>query len=447
MLENLNSKSDYEVRINKVLIYINKNISKNLSIEKLASVACFSPSHFHKIFKEIVGETQTDYIKRIRLEKAAQALLHDPAISITDVALDFGFSSSATFARSFKDYFGMSASEFRQESKNKIDSETFIKSFENHFGMDESLLEDVEKKSKQFKHPFLTNYGPEEYNGNQEIWSITQDDRGVMFFGNNGSSIVEYDGIDWKVISISSNGHVFSIDIDLNDNLYIGGEDEFGFLERMGQYEYNSLARDYCDKEIIGKVCKVVSSINGTYFQTERFIYWWSDNILSKIESDSAFLNMSKIRNKVYVFQKNKGIYYIKNDKLVLFKELVEDYDDVKILLPFGYEKILLLTKEEGFIVDENTIENFDTQIEEFLKKSEINYGVVLPQGLIAIATKKGGVVIIDELGKIKYIINKNNGLRDDNINTLFVDRQNALWLGLNNGISRIQESNFFTRI
>jgi AraC family transcriptional regulator len=106
-------REEYVSRINRVIDYIQRNIDKNLSLEELAGVANFSRFHFHRIFAGMVGETLNQFIQRIRVERAATQLLSNPKKSITEIALDCGFSGSAAFARAFKDFFGMSASQWR----------------------------------------------------------------------------------------------------------------------------------------------------------------------------------------------------------------------------------------------------------------------------------------------------------------------------------------------
>ena len=114
-------KEEYRARINRVMDFIEKNLDQDLSLNQLAQVANFSPFHFHRIFRAMVGEPLMQFILRIRLEKAATQLLFHPKKSITEIALDCGFSSSATFARAFKDKFLCSASDYRkkQNSKNR----------------------------------------------------------------------------------------------------------------------------------------------------------------------------------------------------------------------------------------------------------------------------------------------------------------------------------------
>ncbi len=106
-------KEEYIFRINKVIDYIDSNIESELTLEDISRIANFSPFHFHRIFKSIVGESLNKYIQRIRIEKAASQLIYYPTKSITEIAYDCGFSSSQFFARVFKEYFTISARDWR----------------------------------------------------------------------------------------------------------------------------------------------------------------------------------------------------------------------------------------------------------------------------------------------------------------------------------------------
>jgi AraC family transcriptional regulator len=106
-------RAEYIGRINRVLDYIETHLSEPLPLVRLAEVARFSPFHFHRIFSALVGETLSSFIQRVRAERAAMLLLANPGRAITEIALDCGFSGSATFARVFKELFGMSASDWR----------------------------------------------------------------------------------------------------------------------------------------------------------------------------------------------------------------------------------------------------------------------------------------------------------------------------------------------
>ncbi len=112
---------EYVNRINRALDYIDSNLSNSITLNDVAEAANFSRFHFHRIFSAMIGETLNQYIQRLRLEKAATLLVTYPGRSVTDIAFDTGFSGSDTFARSFKKFFNVSASEWRKNMQN-VDS-------------------------------------------------------------------------------------------------------------------------------------------------------------------------------------------------------------------------------------------------------------------------------------------------------------------------------------
>ena len=110
----LSSRKEYEYRIHKVLDFIEQNITLKLTLTKLSNESYFSPFHFHRIFHAFTGETPVEYINRVRLEKAANFLILNLDESITEIAYKCGFNTSAAFARSFKEFFGLSATGWRK---------------------------------------------------------------------------------------------------------------------------------------------------------------------------------------------------------------------------------------------------------------------------------------------------------------------------------------------
>jgi AraC family transcriptional regulator len=117
MTKHSKSKSQYINRINKALAYIDSHLDDTINLETLAQVANFSAFHFHRIFLGVTGETPNQYIKRRRIEKAAWLVgLNNK--SMTQIAHECGFSSSSTFSRAFREHFGVSPSQWLQNSKN-----------------------------------------------------------------------------------------------------------------------------------------------------------------------------------------------------------------------------------------------------------------------------------------------------------------------------------------
>ncbi len=108
------ARHEYVAQVNSVVDMIQNRLDGDLSLEALAEEAGFSAFHFHRVFAGVVGEPLHAYVRRARLERAALELERRPDRSITDIALDYGFSSSANFSRAFKEAFGTSARAFRE---------------------------------------------------------------------------------------------------------------------------------------------------------------------------------------------------------------------------------------------------------------------------------------------------------------------------------------------
>lgn len=93
--------------------------------------------------------------------------------------------------------------------------------------------------SQEAGMPFIRNFQPVEYRAGRQNWSIAQDSRGVMYFGNN-DGVLEYDGINWQLIKLPG---VKAIAIDTVGRLWVGMETDMGYLEPddSGNLHYYSI--------------------------------------------------------------------------------------------------------------------------------------------------------------------------------------------------------------
>ncbi|MEI6893510.1 MAG: GyrI-like domain-containing protein [Colwellia sp.] len=104
-------------RINDVLYFIHQDISQLLLAKNLANIAAYSEQHFHRVFKSVVGESVHHYIRRTRMEFAANQLMFDAKSSVLDIATKSGFSSLSSFSRAFKSIFQRSPGEWRNSER------------------------------------------------------------------------------------------------------------------------------------------------------------------------------------------------------------------------------------------------------------------------------------------------------------------------------------------
>lgn len=110
------TEQSYEEKVTSVLIYIQNNLDGDLSLEKLAEVACLSPFHFHRIFSAYRKESIKSYIRRLRLNRAARDLSCTD-LPIIQVAERAGYDTQQSFNRAFKEIYNISPKKFRTGRK------------------------------------------------------------------------------------------------------------------------------------------------------------------------------------------------------------------------------------------------------------------------------------------------------------------------------------------
>jgi AraC family transcriptional regulator len=114
----MNSNANtYASRIQRVVDHLAEHLDDPLDLESLARVAHFSPYHFHRIYRGILGETVHDTVRRLRLQRAAIDLLEDK-LSIERTARRAGFGSQAAFTRAFRSEYGEPPARYRGALKS-----------------------------------------------------------------------------------------------------------------------------------------------------------------------------------------------------------------------------------------------------------------------------------------------------------------------------------------
>jgi len=160
------TEQDYHERIVRTLVYIQQHLDDALKLEQVAAVAAFSSFHFHRIFRGLVGETIKEYVRRLRLERAARDLkrLDEP---ITQIALQAGYKTHESFTRAFGDMFGISP--FAYRTTHKHESGTHLDDTSDYHPPDYDDVPPVEvKELPPMRLVFLRHVGP--YNEVGTTW-------------------------------------------------------------------------------------------------------------------------------------------------------------------------------------------------------------------------------------------------------------------------------------
>src|ERR1700693_5077321 len=90
--------------------------------------------------------------------------------------------------------------------------------------------------------PVFQHYSSDEYGASPQNWTIAQDRRGVMYFGNT-DGVLEFDGQSWRLIRLKNGSIVKSVAVGQQGKVFVGGQGDFGFLspDQTGTEQFVSL--------------------------------------------------------------------------------------------------------------------------------------------------------------------------------------------------------------
>jgi len=299
---------------------------------------------------------------------------------------------------------------------------------------------------------FVKNYSPEEFNAQGQNWSIVQDSNGFMYFGNTDGIVLQYDGVSWRHIPIANGSIVRSLAIDSSGIIFIGAQNDFGFLENdeIGNYQFVSLLPQIDSSFYnFGNVWQIYAVGDYVYFSTHKFIFRRSRDGKFKVwKSTSVFHTTFYIRGKgLFVHERNIGLKVLDNDSLKLIPGggLFKD-DLVYAVLPAPYNRLLVGARNSGlFLYDGIKFTKFNTFADDWLIKNQIYSAIQLRDSTYFIGTLRDGIIHLGMNGDVLNKFNKALGLQDDNIWSLFQDKAGSIWVGLNKGISRINYPSAFS--
>lgn len=112
-MQRISTRQSYAARLDRVLEHMTQRLDQPLSLEQLAAIGHFSPYHFHRIYRGLMGETVVDTLRRMRLHRAAVELLQGTR-TLGSIARYCGYGSAAAFNRAFAQTYGLPPGEFRR---------------------------------------------------------------------------------------------------------------------------------------------------------------------------------------------------------------------------------------------------------------------------------------------------------------------------------------------
>ncbi len=309
--------------------------------------------------------------------------------------------------------------------------------------------------------PFVTNITPLETLGGEQNWSVVEDNRGIIYVANNDVGVLEYDGNTWRKIPVPNNISLRDLCTDDRGTVYAGGNKEFGFLEpdSKGALHYHSLIPklDSADRK----------------FKSIYHIYFWRGDIY--FTSPKIFFRYSPAQDSITVFRtakdgfKNGNYCFVSHNRFFHVDAragLLEfdgehlkkvkngdffSYNNISAILsilPFSEHELLISTYKYGvysYNLETGAIREdvFSAEANDYLKNNRFYDGRMLPDSSYAMATLDGGLIIVSHDGKIRQILNRNEGLDNETVTKVYFNnrhpRVSQLWLAMSIGMAHVE--------
>lgn len=284
--------------------------------------------------------------------------------------------------------------------------------------------------------PQIINYSKSDYQAGTQTWDIKQDSRDILYFANN-EGMLTYDGSHWKIYPLPNRTIVRALGIDEEDNIYVGGQGEIGYFSTgaNGNLSYNSL-KDQIPEQFnkFADIWRIEIHKGAVYFQASDRIFEYSNKRIKVYAND--WLYFKKAGTTIYAQDKLNGLLRLQGQQWIpvhtnpkLNNTLITGITSI------GADSILVSTQADGiyYLYKDSIIRHQPP-----LSSSNANVAARINASELMIGTTADGCIVTDFNGKVVQQIGRTEGLQNNDVISVFLDRNNNVWVGLNNGISMI---------
>ena len=296
--------------------------------------------------------------------------------------------------------------------------------------------------------PPIQSYTPQEYSAANQNWKISETSKNEILFANS-EALLLFNGTSWNKYS-SPNGSIVRSVKNIDDKIYIGSHSDFGFFQKSnnGVLIYTSLVEKLNliieeDEEF----WNILLLDNWIIFQSiSRLIF------IDKNNNDVKYLKLKGIINNSFSIDKqiyialNTGLFKLVNGQ----SELVIDSNQLpsQIVNIFNSENgLLILTSKHGFYLEKSpgVLIRVNSSLDSLNDGFSIFSAIQLQDSSYALGSVGQGLFLLDSDLKSLKKIDKSRGLANNTVLSLYEDIKNNIWLGLDNGITVINNDSPFS--
>lgn len=290
--------------------------------------------------------------------------------------------------------------------------------------------------------PAIKNYTHADYNASTEIWDTKQDRNGILYFANN-DGLLTFDGSYWRVYPLPNKSAIKSVAIDDAGRIFVGGQDEIGYFfpDKAGILKFHSIknllpqkARQFAD------IWSIVLYRNEVFFRTIECVFEYNYTDIKTFDAPGGWRLLNSTSSKLFAEDKDEGLMYFNNAQWQPCGNQSQTTQlHINGVMDYSKDTLLVTTQKKGmFLLSGSALIKKPTSIDAFLNNDLVNCAKKIGADRYAIGTKANGLFIIDSKGKLIERFTNNEGLQNNNILNLLIDRDKNLWLGLENGLDFI---------
>lgn len=304
-----------------------------------------------------------------------------------------------------------------------------------------SLFSSLSRGSSIPFSPIVRSYSVSDYNAGIQNWSIAQDERGIMYIGNN-KGLLEFDGSRWELHELPTKNIVRAVYIGEDGKIFVGSFEEFGYFERdsLDCLVYHSLKDEVKDFRFQNdEIWSIVPVQDEIVFQSFGSLFIYDGHIVRGIRTKSLPLNLFQVGDTFYSQLINEGLSIFINDgfERLIDRKLLGD-SDVMAGLPYDDGALLLTRNSGGFIYQHGKVVKWHTECDAELEKYTVNRAVMTKDSCYIIGTISNGVYAIDKKGRLLWKENTDSRLQNNTVLGLYCDADNNVWVALDEGIAYI---------
>lgn len=279
----------------------------------------------------------------------------------------------------------------------------------------------------------VINYNRHTYKAANQNWMVTQHENGWMYFANN-KGLLEYDGTSWNTYSIH-NAKTRAVKCGRDGRIYVGGLRQFGYFlpNKLGGLDYICLS-DSLKDEKPGNIWNIQIVDDRVYFQADRHISYLENDSIKQINYGLGIMHSAILNNKFYIATW-EGLMILNGDVFTLLPNTIEATRSKVVGLYTLGDKIMIVNSQHGvYLYDGIKISKYESAADEFLRSNQL-FCTAMKDSLLAFGSVQDGVLLLNVSTNEIEKISIDNGLQNKTILSMQFDRENNLWLGLDNGI------------